>query len=277
MLGVIMSKVKRNERIGLIVKVLTEQPNKVIAFKHFTDLFDAAKSSISEDIAIVKSIMDANSLGRVVTIPGAAGGVKYIPRVEQHYKEVILNKLCDEIAKTERIIPGGFLYIADLLYHPDYIKGVAEIFAERFAEEKVDYVITIETKGIPMAFMTANYLNVPLVIVRKDNKVTDGPTVSINYVSGSSHKLGTMFAPKRAIKKGANVLIIDDFMKGGGTAKGMVDLVHEFDSKVVGIGVLLELGTPDPKLITDYYALLQLKSVTPDEILVRPHEALFRS
>lgn len=271
-----MSKVKRNERIGLIVKVLTEQPNKVIAFKHFTDLFDAAKSSISEDIAIVKSIMDANSLGRVVTIPGAAGGVKYIPRVENQYKEVILNKLCQEISKTERIIPGGFLYIADLLYHPDYIKGVAEIFAERFADEKVDYVITIETKGIPMAFMTANYLNVPLVIVRKDNKVTDGPTVSINYVSGSSHKLGTMFAPKRAIKKGSNVLIIDDFMKGGGTAKGMVDLVHEFDSKVVGVGVLLELDTPDPKLITDYFALLQLKSVRPDEIIVRPHDALFR-
>ncbi|MCK8059475.1 MULTISPECIES: pur operon repressor [unclassified Fusibacter] len=266
-----MSKIKRNERIGLIVKVLSEHPNKVIAFKHFTDMFEAAKSSISEDIAIVKSIMDKNRLGRVVTIPGAAGGVKYIPRVESSYKMEILTRLCDEIKRPERIIPGGFLYIADLLYNPELIKGVAEIFAEAFSSHDVDYVVTIETKGIPMAFMTANYLNVPLVIVRKDNKVTDGPTVSINYVSGSSQKLGTMFAPKRAIKAKSNVLIIDDFMKGGGTAKGMVDLVKEFESNVVGIGVLLESSTPKEKLLTNYHALLHLKHVSPENIDISPN------
>ena len=35
---------------------------------------------------------------------------------------------------------------------------------------------------------------------------------------------------KRAIKNGANVILIDDFMKGGGTAKGMIDIMKEFDA-----------------------------------------------
>jgi len=270
-----MSKIKRNERIGLIVKVLSEQPNRTISFKYFTDLFDAAKSSISEDIAIVKTIMDKHKLGKVITLAGATGGVKYIPRVEVSYKREILDRLCEALNQKERLIPAGFIYIADVLYHPEMVKGVAEIFAEAFANASVDYVVTIETKGIPMAFMTANYLNVPLVIVRKENKVTDGPTVSINYVSGSSQKLGVMYAPKRAIKPKSNVLVIDDFMKGGGTAKGMMDLVSEFDSKIVGLGVLLETEVPQDKLVHDYLALLRIKRSSDGSVCVVPNERVY--
>ena len=46
----------------------------------------------------------------------------------------------------------------------------------------VDYVVTVETKGIPLAYEVAKSLGVQLVIVRRDNKVTEGPTVTINYV-----------------------------------------------------------------------------------------------
>lgn len=272
-----MSKIKRNERVGLIVKVLSEHPNKVISFKHFTDMFGAAKSSISEDIAIVKGIMDKNKLGKVITLPGAAGGVKYIPRVEAGYKLEILERLCTLLNVPDRIIPAGFLYIADILYHPELVKGVAEIFAEAFSDHQVDCVVTIETKGIPMAFMTANYLNVPLVIVRKENKVTEGSTVSINYVSGSSQKLGVMYAPKRAIKAKSNVLIIDDFMKGGGTAKGMMDLVAEFDAKVVGLGVLLETDTPQEKLVTDFVSLLKINKGLDGNLVVAPNKRVLET
>ena len=52
--------------------------------------------------------------------------------------------------------------------------------------------MTIATKGISLAYAVANYLNVPVVIVRRNNKVTEGPTVSINYVSGSTKRIQTM-------------------------------------------------------------------------------------
>ena len=55
-------------------------------------------------------------------------------------------------------------------------------------EEDLDAVVTIATKGISLANAVANVLNLPVVVIRKDNKVTEGSTVSINYVSGSSQR-----------------------------------------------------------------------------------------
>ena len=52
--------------------------------------------------------------------------------------------------------------------------------------KKIDAVMTVATKGVPLANAVANVLNVPFVIVRRDLKITEGSTVSVNYVSGSS-------------------------------------------------------------------------------------------
>ncbi len=61
--------------------------------------------------------------------------------------------------------------------------------------------MTVETKGIPIAQAVAHHLNVPFIIVRRDSKVTEGPTVSINYVSGSSKRIQTMLFSKRSLKE----------------------------------------------------------------------------
>ena len=62
--------------------------------------------------------------------------------------------------------------------------------------------MTVATKGIPLAYAVASHLNVPVVIVRRDSKVTEGPTVSINYVSGSTKRIQTMVLSKRSIAEG---------------------------------------------------------------------------
>ena len=49
----------------------------------------------------------------------------------------------------------------------------------------VEYVVTTETKGIPVALESARFLNVPMTVIRRSNKVTEGTTTSMNYVSGS--------------------------------------------------------------------------------------------
>ena len=130
--------------------------------------------------------------------------------------------------------------------------------------EQIDYVVTVETKGIPIALMTANALHVPLIILRRDSKVTEGSSVSINYISGTSGKIERMSVSKRAIKNGANVILIDDFMKGGGTAKGMIDIMKEFDAQVKGIGVMIATKEPSNKVVQDYVPLLILEKV--DEV-----------
>ena len=256
---------KRNERVGALVKILCDSPNRIFTLSYFTEIFDSAKSTVSEDLLVVKRLMEQMKLGKVMTLSGASGGVKYIPTITAESRLRFLQDLCNRIKEPGRIIPGGYLYLADLLCHPDYVSRIGAIFAERFIDEQIHTVMTVETRGIPIAMMTAHYLNVPLVIVRNENKPTEGPTVSINYVSGSKGDLRTMYVPKRAIRPNSNVLIIDGFLRGGGTVKGMGDLAHEFDARVRGVGVLIEFVEPVQKLVKSHYSLLKLDDGAPEE------------
>lgn len=254
-------KLKRSGRIGALIKILCDNPNQIFTLSYFTSKFNAAKSSISEDIVVAKKIMEDLELGKIETISGAAGGVKYIPFVSTEDTKTVLEEICEKLKDTNRIIPGSFLYMADIIYNPTIVRKLGNIFATKFVDEKIDYVITVETKGIPIALMTANVLNVPLVILRRDSKVTEGSTVSINYVSGSTGKIQAMSISKRAIKHGSKVIIIDDFMKAGGTAKGMMDMMKEFEADVKGIGVVIATKEPKDKIVKDYIPLLILDEV----------------
>jgi purine operon repressor len=254
-------KKKRNERIGALIKILSDQPNSVVTLNYFCDIFSAAKSSISEDIVIAKKLLEDLKLGTIHTITGALGGVKYIPLVNKDKAIEFLQDICTQLEGEDRIIPGGFIYMTDIIYSPDKAVKIGEILGTQFIHKEIDYVITMETKGIPIALMTAKALGVTLVIIRKDSKVTEGSTVSINYVSGSSNRIQTMSLSRRAIRNGSKVLIIDDFMKAGGTAKGMMDLMKEFDCKVEGIGVLVATREPENKVVDRYVPLLNLEKV----------------
>ena len=259
--GSSMSKIKKNERIAAITKILVENPNVIYTLDYFSKKLDTAKSTLSDDVFTIKESLSKLGLGEIISIPGARGGVKYVPIWEEKSIRDFLLKLCDELKDSKRIIPGGFIYMTDIILSPTTVSYIGEIFADRFSETDPDYIVTVETKGITPALMTARAMNKPLVIVRRNFKVTEGPSVSINYLSGSSQRIQTMSLPRRAIEKNARVLFIDDFMKAGGTAKGMMDLAMEFDSEVVGIGVLVATKEPEDKLVDDFFQLMTLNSV----------------
>ncbi|MDW7675280.1 MAG: pur operon repressor [Bacillota bacterium] len=271
-----MEKFKRGERIALITKALIEQPNRQISLSYFCDRFDAAKSTISEDLAIIKEALQREKLGTLHTIAGAAGGIKYTPAVNLQEAEALLEHWCQRLADPKRIIPGGFLYMADVIFDSFVVSKVGELFAQYFSHLEIDCVITIETKGIPLATMTAKTLGVPLVIIRDNSKVTEGSSVSINYVSGSSRRISTMSLSRRALPNGAKVLIIDDFMKAGGTAKGIHELMEEFDANVVGMGVFVATSEPKQKLVQNYLSILELTVLDEEKDVIKLKPALFQ-
>src|SRR5699024_9762097 len=131
-----------------------------------------------------------------------------------------------------------------------------------FSNRNIDVVMTVETKGISLAYAVAFYLNVPVVVVRRDPRVTEGSSVSINYVSGASRKIQTMVLSKRSLKDGDQVCIIDDLMKAGGTINGMVSLVKEFNANPAAIAVLAEADDlEEDRVIEDYVSLVKLAEV----------------
>lgn len=263
-------KLRKSERIGAIVKILSDNPNKIFTLGHFTEKFDTAKSTLSEDISVVKNVFEKMQLGKVITISGASGGIKFIPQLTKEQSISEIKKICEKIKSPDRKLVGGFLYLNDLISSPDVSRMVAELFASVIDYSEADYVVTIEAKGIPMAMMTAKAMNLPLVIVRKNARITEGPSLAINYLSSTSGKIQSMNLPRRALKQGAKVILIDDFMRAGGTLKGMEDLMKEFDAKVLDKGVFIELECG--KSATDYFSLMTLKDTDGDiEIEISPN------
>ncbi|SFU74031.1 purine operon repressor, PurR [Clostridium sp. DSM 8431] len=266
-----MEKLTRNSRVVAITKILMEKPNKIIGLNTFSELLNAAKSTISEDIVIVRETLQKLQMGRVETISGAAGGIKFIPDIGEDKRKQFALELCELLKDDGRVIAGDFIYMTDLMYNPNIIGKAAVILSACFEKLDVDYVITVETKGIPLAYEVAKNLGVQLVIARRDMQVTEGPTVSINYVSGTTRRLQQMSLSKKNMKPNSKSIFIDDFMKGGGTAQGIKELLKEFDSELVGIGVLLDNKEVEKKLVDEYVSIVEFKSVDESSIRdIRP-------
>lgn len=254
-------KFRRSERLVDMTNYLLDNPSTLVPLTFFAERYGSAKSSISEDLTIIKETFEQRGIGMLITVPGAAGGVKYIVKSNEEESSLFLNEMCDIMAKPDRILPGGYLYMNDVLGNPQLMKKVGRVIASAYAEQEINVVMTMATKGIPIANAVASYLNVPVVIVRRDNKVTEGPTVSINYISGSSKRIQTMLLSKRSLEEGSKVLVVDDFMKAGGTIKGMTDLLAEFNATVAGITVLIESEETEERLVDNYLSLLKLSEV----------------
>jgi purine operon repressor len=240
---------------------LLEHPHELIPLTFFSERYKAAKSSISEDLTIVKETFEEKGTGKLVTVSGAAGGAKFVPQTTEAEVRDVIALLKDELGHSDRLLPGGYLFMTDLLGNPRIMDRVGKVFASAFADREIDAIMTVATKGIPIAHAIARHLNVPVVVVRRDSKVTEGSTVSINYVSGSTRRIQTMVLSKRSMQSGQKVLITDDFMKAGGTMVGMKNLLEEFGCELAGIAVLVEAVHHEEVLVDNYLSLVKLHGV----------------
>ncbi|MHA6260514.1 pur operon repressor [Sporosarcina sp. CAU 1771] len=254
-------KWKRSERLVDMTVYLLEHPHDLISLTYFSERFQSAKSSISEDLTIIKETFEEKGTGKLVTVAGASGGVKFIPKMMDSEIREVVSVLMKELGHSERLLPGGYLFMADLLGNPRIMDRIGKVFASKFSGIEVDVIMTVATKGIPIAHAIARHLNVPVVIVRRDSKVTEGSTVSINYVSGSTRRIQTMVLSKRSMKSGQKVLITDDFMKAGGTMVGMKNLLEEFGCELAGAAVLVEAEHSEEVLVDNYLSLVKLHAV----------------
>lgn len=254
-------KTRRSERLIDMTHYLLEHPHELISLTFFAKRYESAKSSISEDLAIVKKTFQQRGTGILDTLPGAAGGVIFVPTIRPEDARNYIEDLAARLSEQDRLLPGGYVYLSDLLGEPELLKQVGRIIAAKYLDKRVDAVMTVATKGVPIAQAVSYYLNVPFVIVRRDSKITEGSTVSVNYVSGSSERIEKMELSKRSLKRGSRVLVVDDFMKGGGTINGMEGLIEEFEAELVGVTVFAEAKFKGKRAVTDYTSLLFVEDV----------------
>lgn len=262
---------KRTERVGAIIKLLSDTPNKIYSLAYFCELFGAAKSSISEDIKAANAALEFTGTGYLETSVGIKGGVRFVPDISDKAVAELQREFCERLCASDRLLGGSFIYTSDLFYDSQLIQGIASVFARKFRDSEADYVATVETKGIPLAARVAHLMNLPLVVIRREAKISEGSTVSINYFSGSYDRIQRMSMSKRAIVSGSKVLIIDDFMRGGGSVVGISEMVAEFNASVVGVGVAIASLTPVEKKLSSYTCLVYTDDSTPLSAVPNTH------
>ena len=253
---------KRSDRLVAMTNFFINHPQRLEPLTAFTNKYDASKSSISEDLDIIHDMFKREGIGELERITGARGGVKYTPYFDKEQTGAFIDTICETLEDPDRVLPGGYLYMSDLLGNPSMVREIAKAFVTVFHEKEIDAVITVETKGIPLAYAVASFLDVPVVIIRRNMRVTEGSSVSINYVSGRTQRIQTMVLAKRHLQEGLNVCIIDDFMKAGGTISGMISLLEEFKANVVSIGVLAEAEDEEEEpMINEYTSLVKVSNI----------------
>ncbi len=86
-----------------------------------------------------------------------------------------------------------------------------------------------------------------------------------------------MSMSKRAIEPGAKVIIIDDFMRGGGSVIGISDMIAEFGGSIIGTGIAIVGLKPEKKKIEKYTSIVYLGDVSLEDrlITVLPNDEIF--
>ena len=260
-----MEPATRKERLCVLCAYLTNHPNQLYPLSYFSELFGAAKSTLSEDISIVKSTFAKWGIGEIEVLMGASGGVRFLPTMQEEEMAESLREIADKLESPTRILPGGFLYTADIFLSPAYVEVMGQVLWNLFKNTGPDFIITVETKGIPLAMRVARLFDKPLVVARKESKLTEGSVVTINYLSGSSKRMQTMSLSKRAVREGQKALVIDDFLAGGGTVRAICELMKEFGILVVGCGVAIATREPEVKRVEHYKSLMTLEHIEEEQ------------
>jgi adenine phosphoribosyltransferase len=133
----------------------------------------------------------------------------------------------------------NFYDITTLLQNAEGLKNTIEGLHGLVANEKVDTVIGVESRGFIFATPLAIKLNAGFVPVRKPKKLPF-ETVSVSY--DLEYGQDTLEMHRDAVGEGHRVLIVDDLLATGGTAKAVVDLVEGLGGIVVGLLFVIELG-----------------------------------
>ncbi len=135
--------------------------------------------------------------------------------------------------------PGILFYdITTLLKDPRGLRGTIDALRAQYAGAEVDAVIGIESRGFIFAPALAYALGAGFVPVRKPKKLP-AETSSISY--DLEYGSDTLEVHKDAIGKGSRVLIVDDLLATGGTARAVSQLVEGLGGIVAGLGFVVEL------------------------------------
>lgn len=135
--------------------------------------------------------------------------------------------------------PGiQFKDITPLLKNPDTLEWTSQMLARPFRHSKVDHVIGLESRGFLFGTNLAQDLHAGFIPIRKPGKL---PAKTITATYALEYGNDSMEIHSDAIEEGERVIIHDDLIATGGSAKAATELVENLGGVVIGYSFIIEL------------------------------------
>jgi orotate phosphoribosyltransferase len=142
------------------------------------------------------------------------------------------NEIFEIFKKSGALLKGHFLLSSGLhsdiyfekfqvLQHPPYVEILCGKLAQLFSDDNVELVVGPTTGGVIIAYEVAKHLGTRAIFAESGNE-------------------GRIFKRGFGINKGERVLIVDDILTTGGSLREVIELVKEYEGKILGIGILLD-------------------------------------
>lgn len=153
-----------------------------------------------------------------------------------------------DLKKIIRNIPDfpikGVMFrdITTLLKDPEGLKYCIDSFVEHFKSSQLTQVVAIESRGFIFGGAVAEKLGIGFVPIRKKGKL---PFETISETYELEYGTDTIEIHKDALDSNDKVLILDDLLATGGTAKAAINLVNKTGAVIGGIGFVIGLSSLD--------------------------------
>ncbi|WP_300350393.1 xanthine phosphoribosyltransferase [Clostridium sp.] len=181
--------------------------------------------------------------------------------------------LKDKIKKEGRVTEDNILMVDSFLNHQmdvQFFNEVGKEFKDRFKNDQVDKILTIESTGIGLGIITAQYFdNVPVVFGKKIERLARNKRESVfssEVYSFTKKTIYNVVVDKKFIKPGEKILIIDDFLANACAVFGLIDVVKQAGAEVVGVGIVIEKGFQNGRVNLENKGIRVESLVTIDKI-----------
>ena len=148
--------------------------------------------------------------------------------------------LKDKISEYPNFPKKGILFLdfGPILKDPSALSFIADEFTKFFHPKDIDLFAGIESRGFLLAGILAARYNKGMIMIRKAGKLP-GKTTKLSYKI--EYGKDTIEIQKDIIKKGQKIVICDDLLATGGTAKASAKLIENVGGKITGFAFIIEL------------------------------------
>ena len=147
------------------------------------------------------------------------------------------------------------------------MKQIGIAFIRRFADVKVNKILTIEASGIAPAIMLGYLMELPVVFVKKKVPSTMSEYYQAEVHSFTKQRSYNVVINKEYLTADDHVLFIDDFLAFGNAGKGIIDLCRQAGATIEGMGFIIEKGFQHGREVLEKEGIRRIESMAIIESL----------